>query len=67
MLRGTRGGRLSAALVVAVANLGCAESTVRSAVSYGDSARAAYKKGLVELKDENYPEALKYFSFVKNK
>jgi outer membrane protein assembly factor BamD len=36
-------------------------------VTYSTTAKANYEKGLKELKDENYPEALKYFAFVKQK
>ena len=36
-------------------------------VSYADTARHNYEKGLRELKDDSFPESIKYFSFVKNK
>jgi outer membrane protein assembly factor BamD len=42
------------------------ESSTTS-VSYLETARSNYEKGSSELKDENYPEAVKYFSYVKNK
>ena len=47
----------------------CAGSkrTTAGPVSYKNSAHANYKKGMRELRDENYPEAIKYFHFVKNK
>jgi outer membrane protein assembly factor BamD len=37
------------------------------AVSYAITAKSNYEKGLAELKDENWPEAQKYFTFVKQK
>ena len=37
------------------------------AVTYSLTAKQNYDKGLEELKDENYPEATRYFSFVKQK
>ena len=61
----------SAAIVVALGTLltaGCAGSSkpVRP-VSYSQTARANYDKGRSELKSDNHLEALKYFTFVKNK
>lgn len=54
-------------LAIAVAP-GCAQTTAGgSPVSYGDSARVTYEKGMTELKDENHLEAVKYFAFVRNK
>lgn len=48
--------------------LGCASTkSTAVSVSYGETARANYEKGLRELKDENYPEAVKYFGYVKAK
>lgn len=50
------------------ATVGCSSlSKVTGGVSYKETARANYKKGMAELKDENFPEAVKYFTFVKNK
>ena len=47
---------------------GCSGSQESSkSVSYLESARSNYDKGMAELKDENFPEALKYFSYVKSK
>jgi outer membrane protein assembly factor BamD len=37
------------------------------ALSYSMTAKQNYEKGLAELKDENYTEATRYFSFVKQK
>lgn len=56
------------ALLVTVLVASCAstqESTKK--LSYGQTARANYRKGMEELKDENYPEAVRYFNFVKSK
>src|SRR5947208_16605415 len=36
-------------------------------VTYQITAKSNYEKGLKELKDENFPEAIKYFNFVKQK
>jgi outer membrane protein assembly factor BamD len=36
-------------------------------VSYQDTARENYYRGVHELQDESYPEALNYFTFVKTK
>ena len=53
---------------VMLACVGCGEGGGSGkAVSYRDTARANYQKGMGELRDENYPEAIKYFAFVKNK
>jgi outer membrane protein assembly factor BamD len=36
-------------------------------ISYRETARSNYDKGMAALKDENFIEANKYFTFVKNK
>jgi outer membrane protein assembly factor BamD len=36
-------------------------------VTYRKTARDNYKQGMIELKDDNHAEAIKYFNFVKNK
>jgi outer membrane protein assembly factor BamD len=47
---------------------GCATSDeATKPITYSLTAKQNYEKGLAELKDENYPEALKYFQFVKQK
>ena len=47
---------------------GCATSDEEGKpVTYSLTAKQNYEKGLAELKDENYPEAQKYFQFVKQK
>ena len=47
---------------------GCATSDDEGKpVTYSLTAKQNYEKGLAELKDENYPEAQKYFQFVKQK
>jgi outer membrane protein assembly factor BamD len=46
----------------------CASSDdAGKAVTYSLTAKQNYDKGLAELKDENYPEATRFFSFVKQK
>jgi len=52
----------------AVLPAGCASTEdATKPISYSVSAKQNYERGLAELKDENYPEALKYFQFVKQK
>jgi outer membrane protein assembly factor BamD len=47
---------------------GCASSDeATKPITYSLTAKQNYEKGLVELKDENFPEAQKYFQFVKQK
>jgi outer membrane protein assembly factor BamD len=47
---------------------GCATTDEESkTVTYSLTAKQNYEKGLAELKDENFPEAQKYFQFVKQK
>jgi outer membrane protein assembly factor BamD len=36
-------------------------------ITYSLTAKQNYEKGVIELKDENYPEAQKYFQFVRSK
>jgi outer membrane protein assembly factor BamD len=53
---------------MATLTVGCAGSDEESKpVTYSLTAKQNYEKGLAELKDENYPEAQKYFQFVKQK
>jgi len=40
---------------------------VTKPITYSLTAKQNYEKGLAELKDENFPEAQKYFQFVKQK
>jgi outer membrane protein assembly factor BamD len=55
-------------LLALVLGSACASLTkVTRGVTYRRTAESNYKKGLAELKDENFPEAIKYFHFVKNK
>lgn len=54
-------------VVLALLLLGCSSGGGTKAVSYGETARANYQKGMRELKDDNHPEAIKYFTFVKSK
>jgi outer membrane protein assembly factor BamD len=47
---------------------GCASGDdVTKPITYSLTAKQNYEKGLAELKDENFPEAQKYFQFVKQK
>jgi outer membrane protein assembly factor BamD len=66
-------GRIAALVVALLASLavsmgGCASSEdATKPVTYSLTAKQNYEKGLAELKDENYPEAAKYFQFVRSK
>lgn len=56
------------ALFVGLASPGCAGSDdATKPVTYSLTAKQNYEKGIAELKDENYPEAQKYFQFVRSK
>lgn len=46
---------------------GCASDDESKPVTYSLTAKQNYEKGLAELKDDNFPEARKYFAFVKQK
>jgi outer membrane protein assembly factor BamD len=46
---------------------GCASSDEGKSITYSLTAKQNYDKGLAEMKDENYPEATRFFSFVKQK
>lgn len=74
--RRTVSTRASSALVCALAAvsavvlpsaLSCATSDGGKPVAYHLTAKQNYEKGLAELKEENWPEAQKYFQFVKQK
>ena len=52
---------------VAFAGGGCQTGGGTKAVSYQETARANYQKGMAELREDNHPEAIKYFTFVKTK
>lgn len=59
---------LLAATALSAGGLGCAGSDEEGKpVTYSLTAKQNYEKGLAELKDENYPEAQKFFQFVKQK
>ncbi len=45
----------------------CATGDDSRSVNFSLTAKQNYEKGLAELKDENYPEALRFFSYVKQK
>jgi outer membrane protein assembly factor BamD len=56
------------AVALLAAPLGCASGDeATKPITYSLTAKQNYEKGLAELKDENYPEAIKYFQFVKSK
>jgi outer membrane protein assembly factor BamD len=46
---------------------GCATEEGGRAVTYSLTAKQNYEKGLEALKDESYPDAIRYLSFVKQK
>lgn len=46
---------------------GCATSDEGKSIEYSLTAKQNYDKGLAELKDENYQEATRYFTFVRTK
>jgi len=59
---------LAITFALAVGSGGCATSDdATKPITYSSTAKQNYEKGLAELKDENYPEALKYFQFVRSK
>jgi len=70
MIRLSRSAALVALLVVGPVALGalagCGDDKGRT-VKYQLTARQNYQKGLKELKDENFLEAVKYFTFVKTR
>ena len=45
----------------------CATSDDGKPINFSLTAKQNYDKGLAELKDENYSEALRYFTYVKQK
>jgi outer membrane protein assembly factor BamD len=53
-------------LLVASADCATSEEATKP-ITYSLTAKQNYEKGIAELKDENYPEAQKYFQFVKQK
>jgi outer membrane protein assembly factor BamD len=58
---------LVVAASAALASASCATSDEGKAITYSLTAKQNYDKGLEELKDENYQEASRYFSFVRQK
>jgi len=57
---------LVALLLVAAGTTGCGDDKGKN-VKYQLTAKQNYDKGLKELKDENFVEAIKYFTFVKTR
>ena len=56
------------AALLALSTIGSACGSTDSGehqVTYQVTAKSNYEKGLKELHDENFPEAIKYFNFVK--
>lgn len=58
---------IAALLAAGGGAIGCASSDDGKSVNYSLTARQNYEKGLAELKDQNYQEATRYFSFVRQK
>jgi outer membrane protein assembly factor BamD len=59
---------LALGLALGLGVVSCASSDDEGQeVTYSLTARQNYEKGLEELKEENYPEAIRFFSFVKQK
>jgi outer membrane protein assembly factor BamD len=54
-------------LVLLLLAFGCATADDGRGVTYSLTAKQNYDKGMAELKSENYQEASRYFSFVKQK
>jgi outer membrane protein assembly factor BamD len=68
LLRRVARGLAAGGLLATLALAACASSEdATKPITYSLTAKQNYDKGLAELKDENYPEALKYFQFVKQK
>lgn len=58
----------STTVLASFALSGCASTEDSTKpVTYSGTAKQNYEKGITELKDENYPEAQKYFQFVRSK
>ena len=55
------------AIALAVGAASCASSEDSKQVTYSLTAKQNYDRGLEELKKENYIEAVRYFSYVKQK
>ncbi len=61
-------GILALAAFAVSTSIGCATSDdATKPITYSLTAKQNYEKGVEELKDENYPEAQKYFQFVRSK
>jgi outer membrane protein assembly factor BamD len=57
---------LGVLLLLATGSAGCGDDKGKP-VHYQLTAKQNYEKGLKELKDENFAEAIKYFTFVKTR
>ena len=61
-------GRLRTIICISVLALGCSETgDYTRAANYSNNAKDNYDKGLAELKSENWPDAIKYFSYTRSK
>ena len=58
---------LYAVLGVAALSAGCGDDSKGRPVNYQLTAKQNYERGLRELKDDNYLEAIKFFTFVKTR
>ena len=67
MFRTTHRIVLSITLLAAAGLSACASSEDSKQITYSLSAKQNYERGLEELKKENYVEAGRYFSYVKQK
>ncbi len=61
------GLRMALPVTLAVGAVGCATSDDRRGVNYSLTAKQNYERGLEALNEENYPDAVRYFTFVKQK
>jgi outer membrane protein assembly factor BamD len=55
------------ALLLIGGSSGCASDGPTKPITYGETARKNYEKGMQELADDNYPEAVQYFQRVRQK
>jgi outer membrane protein assembly factor BamD len=58
---------LSALLAATVSACGSKYTSLTGNLKLGQSAEENYQRGLVELKEKNYPEATRFFEYVKSK
>jgi outer membrane protein assembly factor BamD len=58
---------LAVAVLLALAACGTKHVSITGKIHYGATPEANYEAGVDELKDGNYPEAIKFFEYVKTK